>query len=369
MPTRRPVIARLRSLASPAVKSDGTLAMAETMLDALDSTANGKRIACTINRHCRTRIFDFPRARITESVPHVPVYQSDSLHASLVCDLDAFFEQSFSPHYALSPPLRHEVAEKRKELDSQGNGIYAILVVEELDKLLPLVLDRGCSSLDEVGDLNGQRTPLLKGGRENQKFIVAYETSDGPWPDIPRNEQKVNMILAITRAFQDSDQEIRKHVDQMCLITDDDRYVCPMSAGFVSARADVVRNLDADEFRVTAARLRAAAALMDADLRSEHIELLVNALYWDDYKDDDFRRLHYLNLWESLCESRKKLGYAAPKGKPIDDHTILAGSLSISDLTRYRHDIAHFWTGSIDGNYLAGMYRTINELIRRKYFP
>ena len=37
-------------------------------------------------------------------------------------------------------------------------------------------------------------------------------------------------------------------------------------------------------------------------------------------------------------------------------------------VTKYRDDIAHCRTGSIDGNYLAGMYRTINELIRRKYF-
>ena len=368
MPIRRPVIDRLRSLASPPVKPDGTLAMAEMMLDALDGAANGERIACTINRHCRTRIFDFPRARITELVPHVTVYQSNSLHASLVCDLDAFFGQSSSPHYALSAPLRHEVAEKRKELDSQRNGIYAYLVVEELNKVSPLVLDRGCSSLDEVAYQDGQCTPLLIGGRENERFIVAYETSDGAWPDIPRNEQTVNMILTTTRAFQDGDQEIRKHVDQICLISDEDQYVCPMSAGFASARADVVRNLDADGFRETAARIRAAASLMDADLRLEHIELLVNALYWDDYKDDDFRRLHYLSLWQSLSESRRKLGYAAPKGKPIDDHTILAGSLSIAKLTRYRHEIAHFWTGSIDGNYLAGIYRTINELIRRKYF-
>ena len=36
--------------------------------------------------------------------------------------------------------------------------------------------------------------------------------------------------------------------------------------------------------------------------------------------------------------------------------------------TGYRDDIAHFWTGNIDGNYLANMYRTINELLRRRYF-
>ena len=366
MSIRRTVSDRLKGLASSPIKPHGTLAMAESMLNTLDRAANGVRITCTINRHCRTRIFDFPRAVFTEPVPNVPVYQSDSLNASLVCDLDAYFEQSSSPHFAISPPLRHEVAAKRKKLDSQRTGAYALLVVEELNILPPIVFDRACSSLDQVGDLDGQRTPLFNGGAENERFILAYETSDGPWPDIPRNEQTVNMVLATVRACQDSDQEIRKHVDQMCLITDDDQFVCPMSAGFFSARAESVKTLDAAAFHDTAERIRAAASRMDADLGSEHIELLVNALYWDNNKDDEFQRLHYLSLWQSFSESRRRLGYSAPSTKPINDQTVLAGSFTVAELTKYRHDVAHCWTGSINGNYLAGIYKTINELIRRK---
>ena len=104
---------------------------------------------------------------------------------------------------------------------------------------------------------------------------------------------------------------------------------------------------------------------------SEHIELLVNALYWDDYRDDDFRRLHYLNLWQSLDESKRKLGHkpATPECKLlIHDDTVVAGTRSLADLTQYRHDIAHWWTGHIDANYLGDIYRTLNELIRRRYF-
>ena len=369
MPKKHSVLDRLKNLAASPVKPHGTLAMAEGMLDALEGFANGERTSCTINRYCRTRIFDFPQARITESVPHSTVYQSNSVHASLVCDSDTYFGQSHSPHYALSPSLRHDVAEKRKMLESQRNGVYPYLVIEELNEFTPFVLDRGCASADEVRYQDGQRTPFLTGGRDNERFIVvAFETSDGPWPDIPHNEQTVNMILATTRACQDTDREIAKHVDQMCLITDDDQFVCPMSAGFFSARGDVVRDLDANGFEKTAKRLQIAASRMDADMGSEHIELLVNALYWDDYKDDDFRRLHYLSLWQSLSETSKKLGHATRNRQLSKDHMVLAGSFSLAELTRYRDDIAHFWAGSIDGNYLAGIYRTINELIRRKYF-
>ena len=291
------------------------------------------------------------------------------MRASLVCDLRAYFEQSASPHYALSPPLRHEVAELARKTDSQRDSLNPYLVIEEFHRLPPLTLDRGCASLDEVRYENGKPIPLINGGREHARFIIAFETSDGPWPDIPRDEQTINMILAATRAYQDAHDEIRKHIHQSCLVTDDDKFVCTMSAGFGSARADSVRPLDADAFRETAESLRAAVSRMEADLTSEHIALLINALYWDDYKDDDFRRLHYLSLWQSLSESRRKLGYTppSPKTKLEKDPTVVGGTLSLEALTRYRDDIAHCWTGSIDGNYLANIYRTINELLRRRY--
>ncbi len=370
MPARRPVIDRLKSLNRPPSKPHGTLAAADAMLDAITKLANGEKITCTVDGHCRTRVFDIPRSRPTEPAPHYTIYRSNSVHASLVCDLRAYFAQSDSAHYGLSPPLRHAVAELIEKNDSQGDDINPYIVVEESHILPPMMLERGCASVDEIGHEDGQPLPLLTGGRADARFIVAYETSDGPWPHIPREEQAVNMILAATRASQDADDEIRKRIDQSCLVTDDGRYVCPMSAGFGFARASVVHPLNADAFRVTAEALRAAVSRMEADLTSEHIELLVNALYWDDYKDDDFRRLHYLSLWQSLSESRRKLGYTGPCSKTglAKDPTVVGGTFSLEALTSYRHDIAHCWTGNIDGNYLANMYRTINELLRRRYF-
>ncbi len=371
MPTRRPVIDRLGSLASPPAKPDGTLNMAESILRGFRKLANSEEIVCTVDRHCRTRIFGFPEARAAEPVPHHTVYESDPLRASLVCDLETYFKESGTTHYSLSPPLRHEVAEKREALEARRQGRYLYLVIEEVNEIPPLVLERGCAIADEVFYEAGERKPLLKGGRDNERFIVAFETSDGPWPDIPRNEQTVNMILAVARASQDAQDEIPKHVDESCLLTDDERVVFPLSAGFASARLSVHYNLDPEAFRKRAAEMNAALSLMKADLTSEHIELLVNALYWDDYRDDDFRRLHFLSLWQSLCESRRKLGYVNPDPKIEllkNDSTVVAGTLSLATLAEYRDDIAHCRTGSIDGNYLAGMYRTINELIRRKYF-
>ena len=368
MRTERLVADRLASLASPPAKPDGTLAWAEGMLDAYLDQANGARTNCTVDRHCRTRIFDFPEATLAEPVPHITVYRSDRVCASLVCDLVDFFAQTGSRHYALSPPLRHAVAEKRVELKSKRESISPYVVIEQVNTFPPMLLDRACASLDEVVYRGGERTPLIHGGRDDGRFVLAFETSDGPWPGIPRDEQTVNMVLAAVRAYQDASDEIPKHVDQSCLLTNDDRYVCVMPAGYFSARLSSSRCLDGDGFRAVAGQLRDALPRIEADMGSGHVELLVNALYWDDYKDDDFRRLHYLRLWQSLSESRKKLGYRDPKVGLKDDSTVIAGTLSPQALTSYRDAIAHWWTGTMDGNYLVGIYRTVNELIRRNYF-
>ena len=359
---------RLVKLAGPPVKPDGTLAAAELMLKGLDKVANGKRISCTIDRHCHTRVFDFPRVRMKSPVPPpATIYQSDSICASLVCDLGSYFEGSDCLHYALSPSLRHQVVETAKTHGYSRNGIYPYIVIEELIKLSPLTLTQACASLDEIGYDDDEPFPLLIGGRDNERFIVAIETSDGPWPDIPNNEQTVNIILALARAYQDVNREIPKYIDQKCLITTDDQFVCPLSSGSMTARADVVRDVDSSDFLKLAKQLERAIPFMEGNMGSGHIELLANAMYWDDYKDDNFRRLHYLSLWQTLSESRKKLGHATGIGNLRKDPTILGGSFSLSQLSKYRDDIAHFWTGEIDGNYLAGLYGSINELVRRKY--
>ena len=95
--------------------------------------------------------------------------------------------------------------------------------------------------------------------------------------------------------------------------------------------------------------------------------LLVNSMYRDDYQDDAYQRLHYLQLWQSLTEAGKKvLGY---QGKSVRyDDNVVSGGRTLRELTEYRDDIAHWRTDAIDENYLADLQRTVNELIRSKYF-
>ena len=106
---------------------------------------------------------------------------------------------------------------------------------------------------------------------------------------------------------------------------------------------------------------------MEQDIGAPHMALLVNSMYRDEYKDDAYQRLQYLQLWQSLVETGKKyLGY---QGKNIrDDDIIVAGKKTLRELTKYRGDIAHWRTDTINENFLADLQRTINKLIHRKYF-
>lgn len=106
---------------------------------------------------------------------------------------------------------------------------------------------------------------------------------------------------------------------------------------------------------------------MGQDIGIPHMALLVNAMYRDEYGDDALERLRYLQLWQSLVEAGEKvLGY---QGESIRyDANVVAGERTLEELTKYRVDIAHWWTDTIDENYLADLQRTVNELIRDKYF-
>ena len=132
--TRRPVKDRLNSLTPPPPQSHTTLQWAKSMLRGFD---NSEEISCTIDRHYRARIFDFPGAQVQEPLPFYTILKSDSVQASLVCDLENYFTDSKSNHYAISPSLRNEV----EALDAKKKGLSLYVVIEELNKLDPLTLD------------------------------------------------------------------------------------------------------------------------------------------------------------------------------------------------------------------------------------
>ena len=331
---------------------------------AFGAIPDSEPIACKVDRHCRTRVFHYPGAQGSEPLPYVLVHESDGIRAYLACDLIACFEDLDSVHYAEDPTLRHDVVVLSEQRKAQGNALTPCLIVEQTNDVVPLALE-GCALVPEAPykDEDGKPMPLLAGGREHEKFVAAMKTIDAPWPEAPNGEPFVNLILAAARAVQDECFNMAKHLDQECWLTTDGQLVKEFPFQLRPGRLELLSELNEETFRQNAATLRLTIDGMTGDLGSEHIRLLFDALYWDDERDDEFRRLHYLRLWQSLAECRRKLGHHGD----MKGEAVVAGTTSLADLTEYRNAIAHWWTGAIDDNLLAGIYRTINELIRRKY--
>ena len=358
---------RQKSLEPVPPKANFTLFAAREMYGGM----GGKESCCTISGYRRTRIFEFPGIDFHPDgdEPHHKIYSSPSVRACVASDLvDYFVNSTCSSHYDISPSLRHEVGETEKKIRSQQKGRTPVyLVIEESNQLTPVEMVKGeCSISDEIVVRDGKKVPILVGGREGEQFITAWATIDGAWPELPNNQQLVNMVLAGVRAGQQTADPIRKYLDENGLVTDDGRFV-EMVRPTMSARGSTATPMDNTAYRDRASEIRKAIAAIEQDIGAPHMALLVNSMYRDDYKDDAYQRLQYLQLWQSLVEAGEK--YLGHQGKSIRyDNIVVSGKKTLLELTEYRDDIAHWWTDTIDENFLADLQRTINELIRRKYF-
>ena len=362
----RPVAERQKSLEPVPPEANFTLAGVRDMYAGIE----GKEFRCTISGYCRTQIFEFPRVDFHPNgdEPHHAIYASPSVQACVASDLvDYFVKSTSSKHYAISPSLRHRVSETEEKIKSQQKGqVPVFLVIEEINQLMPVEMNKGeCNISAEMVERDGEKVPVLIGGREGEEFITAWASVDGAWPEIPNNQQLVNMILAGVRVGQQTSDPIRKYVDQYGLVTDDGRFVVMMRPT-MSVRGSTSRPMDTATYRSRVSEISKGIAVMEQEIGSPHLALLINSMYRDEHKDDAYQRLQYLGLWQSLADAgRKCLNY---QGNIREDQVVVAGNKTLQELKDYRDDIAHWWTDTIDENLLADLQRTINELMRRRFF-
>ena len=362
----RPVADRQKSLASGPPEANFTLAGVRMMYEG----GGGEEFHCTISGYCRTQIFEFPGIDFNPSgnEPHHTIYSSPEVQACVASNLvDYFVNSTCKMHYVISPSLRHKLGETDEEIKSQQKArVPVYLVIEEFNQLAPVVMNNGeCSISDEVVVRNGEKVPALLGGREGEQFITAWATTDGAWPELPNNVQLVNMILAGVRVGQQTPDPIRQYLDSKGLVTDDGRFVVMMQPT-MSARASIATPMASAAYRGRLSEIRRGIATLQQDMGAPHMALLINSMYRDDYNDDAYQRLRYLQLWQSLSETGRK--YLSYLGDIREDKVVVAGKKTLLELKDYRDDIAHWWTDTIDENFLADLQRTINELIHRRYF-
>ena len=319
----RTVADRQKSLQPSAPEANFTLAGVKLMY----AGVGGEEFPCTISGHCRTQIFQFPRIDFHPNgdEPHHNIYASASVQACLVSDLVGYFANATcSRHYAISPSLRHVIDETDEKITYQQNDrVPVYLVIEEYNELAPVEMMMGeCNISDEVLVRDGKKVPVLTGGREGEQFITAWATANGAWPELPSNQQLINLILAGVRVAQRTPDPIRKYVDQNCLVTDEGRFVVMMRPA-ASARAETTTAMDTKAYRGRASEIEKVIATMESDVATPHMALLINSMYSDEYKDDSYQRLQYLRLWQSLAEAGETcLGY---RGNVREDNVVVAG--------------------------------------------
>lgn len=363
---KRTVADRQKSLQPVPPEANFTLAGVRAMYKGM----GGKEFFCTISGHHRTQVFQFPRIDFHPdgNEPHHTIYTSPSVRACLASNLVRYFANAtYWRHYAISPSLRHAINQADQEIRRQLDGREPVyLVIEESNEITPVEMTKGeCSISKEVLEKEDGKIPMLAGGREGEEFLTAWATVNGAWPELPNNQQIINLILAGVRVAQRTPGPILKYVDQSCLVTDEGRFVVIVQPR-VSARGETSTPMNTKAYRERASEIQKAIAAMESDIATPHMALLINSMYSDERKDDAYQRLQYLRLWQSLAETgRTCLGY---HGNIKEDNVVIAGKKTLRELTQYRDDIAHWWTDSIDENYLGDLQQTINQLIHRKYF-
>ena len=151
---------------------------------------------------------------------------------------------------------------------------------------------------------------------------------------MPNNQQSVNLILAGVRVGQNTPDPIRKYIDQKCFVTDDGRFATIMGGLTGSARLSVAYPMDTPALTGRVTEIADAISAMEQDIATPHLALLINAMYSDEHKDEPYKRLQYLQMWQSLTEAGKKpLNY---QGDIRYDSVVLAGKHTLEELTSHR---------------------------------
>ena len=278
-------------------------------------------------------------------MPHLHLYSSGSVRAHVTSDLVDYFENSVtSKHYDIDSSFRHVVAETEAKVREEGKDTPVFIVVEEKEKVAPVAMTQGeCIMLDEVVTRDGEELPLVSGGRKGEKFLWAWHTRDGAWPELPNNQLSTNLILAAVRAGQDTSDPIRRHLNVDCLVTDTGRCVGMTRPTISMAGLSVTKPMDTPELTRRVSEIAGAIADMEKDITTPHLALLVNSMYSDERKDEPFRRLQYLQLWQAMADAGGKvLGF---KGKIRKSKQVVAGKHRLKELYGYRNAIAHWWDG------------------------
>lgn len=328
----------------------------------------GKLTQCTITGHCRTYLFEFPGCYLASEKPinHQIIYSRDGLKVAIVSDLPAYFESksNASLHYSIDVSLRDGVHRTYKNaLKLPNQRPYPItpifLVIEEFTAISPTELEAGqCFTIDEYRD----GIQIVEGGREGEKALAAFRTSDSPWPDYHDDMYVINVVLAAVKIEQKITGNIEELYMCSCFVSSERHAVYTLSPRMSAASASLVSKLDPSDLYGKSERIASMLEAMMVDSEPVAKELF-DSIVLDKTEDDGYLRLWYMRLWEAVEHAKKHL----EEPELLNKKEVIAGTRTPKELKEYRNDIAHWNTDRINLSCLNDLQHTAIELLRKKY--
>ena len=314
---------------------------------------------CTIDRLCRTQMFEFFGAVLDEDIfppPHV-IHQTESFRAAIVSDPCTFLAQSeFSQHYSASYSLRKELQDVLSEIKKQNNGRggQLFVVMEEYRKIQPTDMHNGeCLVLDQR---------VVKGGTAGEDALLALRTADGAWPDESTDSASEHLVLAAIKAEQDITFGMKALLDQLNFLESNGKIVHIQEGygGIAFGAPRTYRRMDDNKLREKADRIRLAVDVLRRKRSLPALSELITALRLQDSDDKKYLCLWYLRLWEAASASGREIGqqqFVNPEGGK-------GNRGNRREQLEHRNNIAHGRVDEVDYKLFDRLQRDVLKLLR-----
>ena len=257
---------------------------------------SGRPTKCTIKGHCHTHIFRFPNVFLKARTDINPllIAEQEQSRATIVSDLQSYFEKHSPFHYSINHLLRSEVEEVMKK-ESQKNGFSLFVVIEREIPCETTMDDATCFIVDKKHE----------GDPPGGIIMMTGETSGVTWSEEEYNiNQFVNMILAAIKIEQNTKDHIEKVSSTSCFFDIDERAIYFIPEPQINIGLCVDSPLDDKKLKEKTDRLQKLISGLEADMQKDMrtTSRLITALRLEKTKDDNYRRIWYLRLYEAMLD-------------------------------------------------------------------
>ena len=264
----------------------------------MGASPKSRPVDCVIHGHCRTHVFELPKADLRAEAPLQPtsIMERPGARATVVSDLLGYFG-SVSPfrHYRICHSLRSKIDDALSKREKSARpGRFPLFVVVEQEQECETTLANGtCYAVDQE---------VLASGQPGEEALMAWKADDAPWPVVVEEEPGfVATVLAAVKIVQDATEPTREVAESSCFYSASNQAVYSITGKF-SADLALIKPCTEEEAVERVARMRMLVETFEAKQRDGdgRIRDLVAALRLEKVDTDHYRQSWYLCLFEAI---------------------------------------------------------------------